>query len=208
MSGEIQYQFNSADNYVYTRNSNAIIAPFNTDIDLQISTIEDSDGVTANDSDGTTVAGVLTLHPTGVNIRFGRWVMENSHGTETLDLRVPMQTQYWNGNYFIINEDDNVSSFNAIDATVTENNLTPTSPDPTPYGSGVLSSGEINNLMLTSPVANSRGSITVELEVPSWLKYDWNNDNDGSYDDDPEAQVNFGLYRGNDRIIYRREFFE
>jgi len=70
--GEIQYQFSSADNYVYTRNSNAIIAPFTADIELQITSIIDSDGVTAKDFDSDLSNGVLVLEPAGEEIRFGR----------------------------------------------------------------------------------------------------------------------------------------
>ncbi|MDO6706391.1 DUF6701 domain-containing protein [Photobacterium sp. 1_MG-2023] len=34
-----------------------------------------------------------------------------------------------------------------------------------------------------------------------WLLYDWR----GQWDENPSAVVTFGLYRGNDRIIYRGE---
>ena len=45
--------------------------------------------------------------------------------------------------------------------------------------------------------------------IYDWLKYDWNNIDEGSdgliYDDDPSATATFGIFRGNDRIIYQRE---
>jgi len=132
--------------------------------------------------------------------------MENSYGSETIDHRVPMQVQYWSGSNFTTNNSDNFSSFNAIDASITDNNLIPSSIDPVTYGIGLFNNGKTNNLMVTAPGMNIRGSVTVELDVPTWLQYDW--DNDGLYDNAPSAQVDFCLYRGNDRIIYRQEIFE
>ena len=45
----------------------------------------------------------------------------------------------------------------------------------------------------------------MSLISPTWLKYDW--DGDGADDDDPTGIASFGLYRGDDRIIYWREVF-
>jgi MSHA biogenesis protein MshQ len=204
--GTLQYQFNYNDNYVYTRNSNAIIAPFNAAIALRINSIVDADGVSAQDFDSDATNGILTLKPLGLDIRFGRWIMENSYGPETIDLRVPMQLQYWDGSFYAVNHIDSFSSFNATDASITENNLLPAASDPIIYGSGGFIGGETNLLTVTSPGMNVRGPVTVEHLVPSWLQFDWNDD--GTYNNNPYSQVNFGLYRGNDRIIYRRESFE
>jgi len=210
--GVLKYQFNSTDNYVYTRNSNALIDPFIAAIYLKINSIEDSDTVTAVDYDTEPANGILTLKPQGVEIRFGRWVMENSYGTETSAQRIPMQLQYWNNNEFITNTADSFTTFVAADARVSKNNLEPTTADPLLSGAGIFTQGKTNNLTVASPGANVRGSVTVEFDVPAWLKFDWIADEDGnydgSYDDNPSSQVNFGLFRGNDRIIYRQELFD
>ena len=204
-NGEFIYQFNSIDNYVYTHNANALVAPFTADIDLQISSITDSDAITANDTDSDTDNGILTLNPAGVEIRFGRWVMENSYGPETSSLRVPMQLQYWDGSSFATNSSDSFTAFSSSSsATVADISLAPATT--TASGSATFADGETNILTLSSPGAGNRGSVEVEFDAPDWLKYDW--DNDGSYDDNPSAEATFGLYRGNDRIIYRREIFE
>ncbi|MFT6985094.1 MAG: MSHA biogenesis protein MshQ [Psychromonas sp.] len=211
LDGVINYQFNSTDNFVYTRDSNAIIAPFSAGIDLQITSITDSDGVVAEDIDADITNGVLTMQPLGVEIRFGRWVMENSYGPETSDLRIPMAVQYWDGSDFIRNISDSFSTFDAIDANIIDNELVPAAPDPTIWGLGQFFNGETNRLTISSPGTNIRGSVTVRFSVPAWLQFDWNNDdglNNGPYNDNPSAQATFGLYRGNDRIIYRREVFE
>jgi len=208
LPGLIQYLFDSSDNYIHFRDDNTIIAPYTAAIDLQITSIIDDDGIEANDTDNNTSNGIITLQPEGVEIRFGRWLMENSYGAETSEQRIPMQTQYWDGSYFITNSNDSYSSFVASDATVTENNLTPTAGNPSLSGAGNFNNGETNILTVSPPGTNIRGPINVEFDVPTWLEFDWNNDADGTYDDNPSSQVNFGLYRGNDRVIYRRQSFE
>ena len=52
------------------------------------------------------------------------------------------------------------------------------------------------------------GQVEVIYDISDWLKYDWGYDDegvDGLYDDNPRAVATFGIYRGNDRIIYQRE---
>jgi len=61
------------------------------------------------------------------------------------------------------------------------------------------------NLFLLAPDANNTGDIGITLISPTWLKYDW--DGDGNHDNDPTGVASFGLYRGDDRVIYWREVF-
>jgi MSHA biogenesis protein MshQ len=56
-------------------------------------------------------------------------------------------------------------------------------------------------MRLSSP--NGEGNFSVTYEVPQWLRWDW--DQDGNADESPSATVTFGVYRGNDDIIYKRE---
>ncbi|MCG6199698.1 DUF6701 domain-containing protein [Psychromonas antarctica] len=147
------------------------------------------------------------LNSTKSIVRFGRWILENSYGPETIALRVPMQTQYWDGNAFVTNNADSFTTFSSSSASISNNALIP-SPvaNPTISGNGTFNNGESKQLILSSPGAGKHGSVDVTFDVPNWLKFDWNNG--GLYNENPSAQVNFGLYRGNDRIIYRREVFE
>jgi MSHA biogenesis protein MshQ len=41
----------------------------------------------------------------------------------------------------------------------------------------------------------------IEADVPDFLQYDWK----GEGDDNPTARATFGIYKGNERIIYLRE---
>jgi MSHA biogenesis protein MshQ len=147
------------------------------------------------------------LNSTKSIVRFGRWILENSYGPETIALRVPMQTQYWDGKVFVSNDTDSFTTFNSASAAISNNALIP-SPvaNPSISGNGTFNNGETNQLILSSPGAGKHGSVDVTSDVPNWLKFDWNNG--GLYNENPSAQVNFGLYRGNDRIIYRQEVFE
>ena len=47
--GVLHYQFSELDNFFYNRSANALVAPFNSDIDFSIATIIDSDNVNVDD---------------------------------------------------------------------------------------------------------------------------------------------------------------
>jgi len=208
-NGVISYQYNSSDNYVYTRETNALINKFTADIDLQITSISDDDGITANDTDTEVANGILTLHPLGIELRFGRWYIPNTYGSEREDLSLPMFIQYWNGSKFVTNTIDDSTTFDGtISANYTLNN-TGLSPALNPLVTDVNGAGPsfiegAGELILQKPSDSSRGQIRLTYDtVPSWLKYDW--DDDGAFDDNPSAIATFGLFRGNDRIISWRE---
>ena len=207
-SGVLTYRYNSSDSFFYNRELNSIIAPYTADIDLKIVSITDDDGIDANDADGDNTNGtVLTLNPFGLEVRFGRWYIENTYGPETHDLAMPMQIQYWDGNKFATNNADNFTVFNASSkGTITDISLAPAITSV--FGNGSFITGKTNNLILSSPGANNHGEISFSYTAPTWLQFDWKNEDggfNGPYDDNPSANATFGLYRGNDRIISWRE---
>ena len=215
-NGVISYRFNDADNYYFIREANAIISPFTTDIDLQITSITDSDGTSAKDDDTDEQNGILTLHPLGVEVRFGRWTIENGFGPETSPIAMPMYVQHWNGSTFVSNELDSFTSFDSsLDsdnpssgAVISDLMLAPATT--TVSGKGTFFEGETRQVVLSPPDPSKQGAVTLGFNVPEWLQYDWDNaDNnfDGPYVGNPSATATFGLYRGNDRIIYWREVF-
>ena len=201
------------DTWTFSRLSSAVDGPYDNLL-IAIEVI-DSDGVllenlditvdeAADDCETDGDCSAKILDSTEIIVRFGRWYLQNSYGPETLALRMPMSVQYWDGSNFVTNTSDSFTAFSSSSATITDISLAPATT--TASGSGTFVSGESNMLTLSSPGAGNRGSVMVEFDVPEWLKYDW--DNDGAYDDNPSAQATFGLYRGNDRIIYRQEVFE
>ena len=61
-------------------------------------------------------------------------------------------------------------------------------------------SGDFNT-WLKAPEASYTGYIDINGTVDSWLQYDWS----GAGLTNPSGRAAFGLYRGDDRIIYWRE---
>ncbi len=145
-----------------------------------------------------------------LDMRYGRMIVNNAFGPELIDLDVGLQSEYYSGGSFVLNTDDNCSLYINTDASLSN------------FG-GNLSSGEtavilptvsaqlikgrsprISALTLSAPGAGNDGTVTVELAVPGWLKFDFDGD---STDDDPSGLATFGQFRGNDRVIYWREVF-
>lgn len=219
--GVITYTFNSDDHYVYVHDSNSKRAEFTSDINLEISSIiELEDDVKAKDAvpnDNSEFSGVLTLHPTGTLIRFGRWVIDNAYGPETSNLIAPMKIEFFNGTAFethvddsctvpLINDKNPTNPAVLFDYLLTDENVNDTlsigHTDATINGN--FENGLFNKFIFSAPNNNRQGPLKLEYEVPSWLKYDWT-DGDGPFTENPSSLITFGLFRGNDRIISWRE---
>ena len=194
--GVLHYQFSELDNFFYNRSANALVAPFNSDIDFSIATIIDSDNVNVD------VAKVVDASPTGVEIRFGRLVLENSFGPEISSLPQPMQIEHFDGTNYIVSENNNCVTYDASNITLSNISLNPALTGAA-GGNGNFIDGETRAIELTAPGAGNTGEVGVVYSTFDWLRFDWGNT--GSYDQDPSAIATFGLYRGNDRIISWRE---
>jgi len=184
-----------ADRFVYTRNANARIAPFDAVLSITMTGIEDIDGA------AMPLAELPVLDSIGVSLRYGRLNLENAFGPETMSLQVPFEAQIWNGSRFQRHTDDNCWVYNTADVVLT-NTPPNTSVD---EKSGTLDSGSAQadeELILTAPGVNDTGSVNVRFPVPSYWQDDF--DGDGSVED-PTAIATFGVYRGHDRIIYWQE---
>lgn len=203
VSGEFSYTFSLNDHYVYTRDLNAVVTPFNAQFDIAVDSIADSDGVIATILNNVEIRG-------NTQIRFGRLLLENSYGPETSALAQVFKAQYLTNAAtmsFTNNTDDSCSPISADNAnwTITNNDTSEglTANDIGRDGSdGTILIGEFDGISLRS-TNNEQGSVNVEYSTLDWLKFDWNGD--GVYDNDANAVVTFGRYRGNDRIIYWRE---
>jgi len=151
-------------------------------------------------------------------IRFGRWQIENTFGSERSDLPFSMAVQYYDGSNFVTNTLDTCTTFDGnTDANYT---LTLTKRDLTALdnplasigltsisGSGTFADG-VAELEIGMPSDGSQGQIRLTYDAtPTWLKYDWdwNGVETKTFNENPSAVATFGLFRGNDRIIYQRE---
>ncbi|MBL0711034.1 MAG: LamG domain-containing protein, partial [Colwellia sp.] len=203
--GEMKYTFNDSDTFTYDKDANSKTAPFTMVYDIVVNAIQDSDGVNANASLVANVPTSNTVSPTGVNFRFGRAYLANSFGPETANLPQPFFMQFYNlSGKFVTNADDNCSSFDTSNIRLTSGTL---DKDLTGVNAatGQVGHGETRGMILTAPGA--QGTVKVEYDIYDWLKYDW--DWDGveakAFNQAPTAVATFGIFRGNDRIIYQRE---
>lgn len=145
-------------------------------------------------------------------------------GNSDEQITVPVEAQYWDGQQFVINTDDSGSQFgveNTTEAVICVDtpqtfaslNLAPTLQT---VGNGI---GE--GLSAQQSDSENRGQVrfwmriadnSVQLNendvvcgdgtlVEPWLQFNWR----GKGDEDPSTLITFGVYRGNDRIIYRGE---
>jgi MSHA biogenesis protein MshQ len=216
--GTIKYKFSNTDNFAYKKNTKALIDKYTGKLALQIDAIKDSDDVVATDTDSITGNGILTLNPEGIEIRFGRWNIENTFGPENADLPLPMSIQYWHDGQFVTNELDSLTTFDGnVEANYAKDNngLSPKLATNVVDVSGAGPSFTLGrgHLLLAKPSDGSRGQIRLTYKnVPNWLKFNWNSIDENSdgdvYDDNPSGIATFGVYRGNDRIISWREIYK
>lgn len=133
---------------------------------------------------------------------------------------VPFIIQFWDSvsSSFKENTDDSISSYKDWQWTTASHCFDPELSDSLvctdtavnipqmPTASTVVSSGA-GVLSINRPGAP--GVLNMEVVVDDWLQYNWQIDwdqDDTTVDDlNPSFQVNFGTYRGHDRIIYWRE---
>ncbi len=195
----------AADAFEYVRSPAAQISPFQADLPIAVSAINET-------QDSVSGSGLpQSATPAGIELRYGRLNVTNAFGPETESLAITSVVEYRSGTGWITNTDDNCSDFSG-DIT--------TSPDSSPSGShlnipvgssithltvlGPVAAGD-GGLSLSAPGAGNTGDIgiAVDLSALPWLQFDW--DGDGTADSTLNRAASFGQYRGHDRVIYWRE---
>ncbi len=203
-SFEFTYTFSGADHFVFNRDSNSFVAPFNNDVSINISAMTES-------VDGMALAnGPVVMTGSGGPIRYGRLNVQNAYGPETAVVSQRWLLEYYDGNAFILNSLDNLTAYNLADIGSVIVTDVGDSSDPllNTDSSASVPSGAIGNFsggLLTvdwSPPLNRHfGNYLFPVGVDSWLQYDWS----GGGNTDPQGNVTFGQYRGHDKIIYWKE---
>jgi hypothetical protein len=198
--GVLHYELADEDNFFYPRNANSEVIAQDTDIDFLI----DQDNFVDSDGIGITSPEDITS-TTSINLRFGRALIDKTFGPETEDLVQNLSTQYLTIDGYVVNKQDSCISYDAGNIILTsgtlDKNLTSVNTV-----TGLLEEGETRAIILTAPGTGNQGTITVEYDIYPWLKFDWNGVDNPLFDVNPSATATFGLFRSNDRIIYRREF--
>ncbi|CAM3018568.1 DUF6701 domain-containing protein [Vibrio rarus] len=170
--------------------------------------------------------------PNQPEFRYGRMKLNDVGGNSGQTLRVPLKVEYWDGGAFVTNKQDNASTFLAANRYCIQtiwNNQSTAATD-----SGLLSNGGVTVVDGASDelyaehnpisgVDNERAQVRLWLSQGTdspqrhendidcskatsftnqpWLQYNWRNKGD----EDPSAVVTFGVFRGNDRVIFRGE---
>lgn len=183
---------------------------FNANISLSLSVQDASENGPGQGIITTTVPAVFNGGGSGIAFdagnafRFGRVRLANAHGSERLPLNVPVLAEYFDGTIFLANTEDNCSAFTLGTALAFSNwqrNLNPGETAPT--AATLTLAGGKGAIPLSAPGAGNSGSVDLTLDVPAWLEFPWS----GAALADPRARASFGLYRGGDGMIYRRESY-
>jgi len=216
MGGILSYEYSESDNFIYSHEQNSEVIPFVSDIHLSLASVTDSDGVIADDADANGDTGnasdtVFTLGPSSKEVRFSRAVLANSFGPELVNLPLHLTIEYLNPDgIYIVNGLDSCTRFNsgnlALSSGTLNANLSGVN-SASGYFNDEQPLGETRAMILTAPGNGNLGTINVEYDIATWLKYDWdwNGVEVKNFNENPTAVATFGLYRGNDRIIYHRE---
>lgn len=149
----------------------------------------------------------------GNEFRYGRLKLGNAHGSELLNLPIPIQTQYWNGTSFVTNTVDNCTTLVANNIKLT------TLPAGVSASLGVFASG-IGSLTLSPPTTAAKVAVDLCVDLGTdpaggtvcaaatsanlpHLQGLWAPGT--SYNNDPGARATFGVYKGANEFIYLRE---
>jgi MSHA biogenesis protein MshQ len=158
-------------------------------VDIGIALV-DSDGATVVfDLDTNSVAGNDHALLATTEFRYGRSKLSNAHGSELLSLVLPLAVEYWDAttNAYTTSVDDSIS---VIAVTLGNYLRNLNSGETTPIAPTITNgTGQIG---LSKPGANNNGSVDVTVSSPSYLPGN-------------TARATFGVYKGNNELIYMRE---
>ena len=228
LNGTVIYKLSSNDIFRYVHNASSKVDSFYANLNLNATKIyDDKDGINALGN-----APYAIIEPLGVQMRFGRLNIKNAYGSELLDLKVPIRAQYYDNGGFVLNRDDQCSrlsinnSNNTVKMELKNDSTGWQSANQDIALAGDQASGSTEGLRLNNGTDQAdnlklgKGAAYLVLEAPGqdktgyvhvraflddypWLQYDWNGD--GSHDENPNATATFGIYKGNEHIIYQQE---
>jgi len=134
-----------------------------------------------------------------LDIRYGRFMLQNAAGPEEQDLPISLQSHYWNGSVFKQNLQDSCSSFDPANLAVSGVTMSKDGE------AGLMEAGQNPFDSIFIPAPNTAGVATLQYQIPLQLQYmqfPWNG---GTTLANPTAEANFGRFRGNKRQIFWQE---
>ena len=219
---------NAADKIAFVRPA-IPVAPFTADISLPMAIQDISEsGVSGNGTVDTLTPALFSniAFDAGNQIRFGQLVLTNALGSELLGLPVPLETRYWNGSGFALNDADFCTRLAANNVMLANWQRNLNACETSVALSGRFNKGR-GNLRLSAPGTNNTGSVDLTVQLgatasgstcvagavtpavaasQSWLQGHWNG-TPVQYDQNPAARASFGLHRGSKPLIYLREMY-
>ncbi|MDA9909602.1 hypothetical protein N9E57_03680 [Gammaproteobacteria bacterium] len=146
------------------------------------------------------------------------------------DIPIYIVAEYFDGTNFVSNTDDVATPYSStnlslVPGSFTDNLNAGNTTSTITVGSGVIYQGETEEqnitdtpLYLAAPGEGNDGSVLIELDLTAlgldFLKHEWrgaleieDDNQDSSFDDNPRAFIEFGVYQTNERIINWRELF-
>ncbi|QSX33235.1 MSHA biogenesis protein MshQ [Shewanella avicenniae] len=147
-----------------------------------------------------------------LDMRLGRAVLNNSYGPENQPVLMSGETEFWNGSQWQTNVADSCSVITPTMLSQTSNASLGYLFEPelssgqtiSRFGDpAAVSAGRFGLRWLSS--GEYRGKVTAPVSVSPWLLWYWGFDGATEALQEPRASAYFGRYRGNDRVINRRE---
>ncbi|MPW36917.1 DUF6701 domain-containing protein [Vibrio sp. B1Z05] len=209
--------------------------PFNSSnsiFGLEVTTIIDDVNFSVLDMpDVNTGTNVGSAFPEQPEFRYGRMHLEDVGGNTGQTIRVPLRVEYWDDGEFKTNDKDSGSEYDATNhycvQTIWNNQSATTNAALVSGGNHSVAQGLSDELhaehVPTNTANTERAQVRLWLRQADdspqrsetnidcskatsftnqpWLQYNWRDKGD----EDPSAVVTFGVFRGNDRIIFKGE---
>ncbi|ASG02611.1 MSHA biogenesis protein MshQ [Vibrio anguillarum] len=190
------------------------IVPFNSKLDLTLlaSDLTDLDGVCYRETASSPcIDYTITDIDNKMKLRWGKLVIHDTYGPETSALSQPITSEYFTANGFVTNSFDRCTLLPALaNFTLTPTDLTLGSAGAPEVDSTLVSQTltlGTANINFTAPGAGHQGFIDTLLDLNAhglpWLRL--YNDQNSAFENEVSGRVQFGLYRGSDRVIWWRE---
>jgi hypothetical protein len=176
---------------------------------IKLRAVEDAGG------DGVSSA---TGNEDTMEIRSGRLLVGNAHGSELLGLTIPIAAQYWGaGGYYTTNVDDDCTMIPAGSIVMDSftQNLVACETHLSPIGGLAFAGGVPPPVRLSAPGAGNNGSVNLTVNVGAVAAGNTcigSSPSAAAAADVPwlatsPARATFGVYRGSNEFIYLREAY-
>lgn len=210
-NGTATITYNDGGGFIFEKVNGTDVTAFNAEIELSTNII-DTDNVAYATNPfkfGATTTGNGITFVGGNAIYQGRLNIFDAAGHEEIDLVLPIQVEYYDGNDYILNTADSFTAF-------TSSSNVGLNAEPIGLSTTVTVVPLVNgqgSIKLSPPDNGTKGNIVVTLLLEqlkanlSYLQHDWETDDneDGVFDDNPAALATFGVYEGKKNIIFLEE---